>query len=127
MITRIDHPSASLLARLFHRFAWTKFATALAAVFVFTLSAVAQSSSTGVVTGRVSNAATQKYLQSAEVVDKTTRRSAYTDADGSFILILPEGDRTIVVNYGGLDSKEVAVTVVAGETTRLDVPLTSAD
>ncbi len=127
MITRIDHPSASPLARLFHRLARTKFATALAAVFVFTLSAVAQSSSTGVVTGRVSNAATQKYLQSAEVVDKTTKRSAYTDADGSFILILPEGDRTIVVNYGGLDSKEVAVTVVAGETTRLDVPLTSAD
>ncbi len=126
MITRLDHPMASIIARLFRRLTRSKCTAVFAATFVFTVAAVAQSN-TGIVKGRVSNAATQKYLMSAEVVDKTTKRSVYTDADGTFILILPEGEHTLVVSYGGLDSKEVPATVVAGETIQVDVRLTSAD
>jgi TonB-dependent receptor len=90
-------------------------------------SAAAQNTATGTVTGRVSNAATQKYLASAEVVDRDSGRRAHTDADGSFILVLPGGARTLTVNYGGLDSQTVAVTVAAGATVTQDIALTSAD
>lgn len=124
MITRIDFLLANIVARYTYRPSALGIAAAAFALGA-TLPAIAQS--TGTVTGRVSNAATQKYLMSAEVVDKLTSRSAYTDADGSFILIVPEGARTLVVNYGGLDSKEVTVTVSAGQTARIDVALTSAD
>lgn len=107
------------------RLAWA----ALALAFCLTASsaALAQTAEPGTVTGRVSNAATQKYLMSAEVIDQVSRRSVYTDADGSFSLSLPAGERTLVVNYGGLDSRELRVDIVAGETTLVDVALTSAD
>ncbi len=89
--------------------------------------ALAQSAATGTVTGRVSNAGTGKYLVSAEVIDKETKRSVYTDDAGSYALVLPEGERVLVINYGGLDSKEVAVTVTTGQVVTTDIALTGAD
>ncbi|AWI08749.1 TonB-dependent receptor [Ereboglobus luteus] len=90
-------------------------------------SVMAQSGATGSVTGHVSNAATQKYLAGAEVIDSATRRSVYTDGEGAYSLVLPEGDRVLIVNYGGLDSQTTTVTVVAGEIATKDFALTSAD
>ncbi|OAM87221.1 TonB-dependent receptor [Termitidicoccus mucosus] len=107
--------------------AWSRPLAAVLAVLLCALPAVAQNAATGTVTGRVSNAATLKYLAGAEVVDRDSRQRAFTDTDGSFILVLPVGERAIVVNYGGLDSQTAAVTVTAGETVTRDIALTSAD
>lgn len=111
--------------RLFSRHASA--AALVAATLLYALPAFAQGTATGVVSGRVSNAATLKYLAGAEVVDKATSRSVYTDTDGSFSISLPEGDRTLVIAYGGLDTAEVAVQVVAGTTIVKEVALTGTD
>lgn len=116
-----------ILARSLRRLLRHHSAAALAAIVFLALPLAAQTEATGIVTGRISNAATQKYLGSVEVIDKATVRSAHTAADGSYIITLPAGERTLVVNYGGLDSQEIVVTVVAGKTVTQDVALTSAD
>lgn len=106
-----------------------RFVPAALFVFLFLLlpANVFAQSANGTATGRVSNAATQKYLASVSVADKETKRAAVTDADGVYILVLPEGERTLVVTYGGLDTQEMRITVAAGKTVTTDVSLTSAD
>jgi TonB-dependent receptor len=107
---------------------------ALVALFAFACLLIpahvtAQSAAdTGAVTGRVSNAGTGNYLAAVQVRDKATGRTVYTDDAGSFELFnLPAGERTLVLEYTGLDTQEVAVTVTAGQRATRDVALTSAD
>src|SRR5687768_9287200 len=72
-------------------------------------TAIAAAQSTGTVTGRVSNAATGSYLESATVsVEGSTLQTA-TARGGDFSLQLPAGKHTLVVGYTGLDSDRQTV------------------
>jgi hypothetical protein len=70
--------------------------------------------STGVVAGQVSNAATSMYLEGADVAVDGTSRSALTDREGRYELILPAGPTTLVVRYTGLEPQRVTVDVKPG-------------
>ncbi|MDP3071847.1 MAG: TonB-dependent receptor [Opitutaceae bacterium] len=81
---------------------------------------------TGSVAGRVSDAATGRSLQGAVVRVLGTSATAYTNADGRFVLsALPAGPQRIEVDYVGLDSSIREFVVVAGSTASLDAVLES--
>ncbi|PTY03650.1 hypothetical protein DB347_20665 [Opitutaceae bacterium EW11] len=83
---------------------------------------------TGTVAGRVLNVATGQYLRNAVVSVKSTHLTAVSEAGGEFTLSgVPAGAVELVVDYLGLDTQTVAVSVVADRTVRCDVNLTSAD
>lgn len=88
--------------------------------------ALAQTAGTGVISGQVSNAATQSYLEGAVVEVAGTTHSTTTDREGRFELFgLPPGTATLVVRFTGLDPKRVPVTVTAGGRVKQDIELTS--
>jgi TonB-dependent receptor len=88
---------------------------------------VAQSTRGATIVGEVSNAATQSYLQGAEVRVDGMDEIAYTDREGRYSISVPAGrDVTLVVGYSGLDMQRVAVTPRAGEVVRQDFALTAA-
>lgn len=82
---------------------------------------------TGVVTGRVINAATRNYLGNVEVRDDASGQVAYTDADGYFSIVLPTGARDLSVIYTGLDTNRRSVAVAAGTNALGEIALTSAE
>lgn len=85
------------------------------------------SDTVGVVTGRVSNAATRAYLEHAEVRVAGTTLVAETDREGRFTLAaVPAGSQVLVVTYTGLDETKQPVTVRVGEPTAVDIALSSA-
>ncbi len=72
--------------------------------------ALAQSAESGVVTGTVLNASTQKVLERALVTVVGTNLSTLTSADGRFRLSgLPAGSNTLRVSYTGLQDASVSV------------------
>ncbi|ACE85804.1 TonB-dependent receptor [Cellvibrio japonicus] len=81
----------------------------------------------GSVTGRVINQATGSLLQAATVRVLELNREVTTGRDGSFVLTnIPAGNYTLEVNYGGLDSQRLPMTITAGRSLRQDIRLTSA-
>jgi iron complex outermembrane recepter protein len=100
------------------------------AVFSFVLLAwspfAAAAEPTGLVTGRVTNAATGDILPNVAVAIEGTEIRAATDLNGMFQLALPPGQRRLVVTYPGLDDQRVEVAVTAGQTVVRDVALNSA-
>ena len=69
---------------------------------------------TGSVTGRVSDAATGRSLQGAVVRVLGTSATAYTDADGRFVLsALPAGPLAQVVAVNRLDLRPLAEGLLA--------------
>ena len=89
-------------------------------------TALGQASAGGAVTGQVSNAAIQSYLQGAIVQIQGTEITVLTDREGRYRLSdVPPGSVTLVVSYSGLDAQRVAVEVRGGETVRRDIALTS--
>lgn len=86
----------------------------------------AQPASTGVVTGRVYNPATQEYVRNAEVQIKGTALATVTGSDGSFSLTnVAAGDATVLVSYTGYDTASVSVNVAPGAVATTEVNLTS--
>ena len=85
--------------------------------------AIAQTN--GIVTGRVSNAATGSYLESATVSVEGTSLQTATSRGGDFSLQVPPGKHTLVVAYTGLDSDRQTVDVAAGAVVMANFALTS--
>jgi TonB-dependent receptor len=84
----------------------------------------AAQSGTGVVEGRVVDAASGDPLPGARVVVTGLATEASTDRDGNFRLSgVPAGDRTVVVTYLGRSDTLVETKVVAGGTHKLDVKM----
>lgn len=98
------------------------------AALVLTVSAWAQSTATGSITGRVLNEATGQYLRDAVVTVVGTSITANTEAGGVYNLTgVPAGEVKLAVTYAGLDKTEAAVPVIAGQTAKRDFNLTSGD
>jgi TonB-dependent receptor len=78
----------------------------------------------GVVEGRVVDAATGDPLPGAQVLVTGSAAETSTDRDGRFRLsAVPAGDRTVVVTYLGRQDATVEAKVVAGATQRLDIQM----
>ena len=93
---------------------------------LFSLPALGQSAATTSITGQVSNAATQSYLQGALVQIQGTDRSTVTDREGRYELTdMPNGPVTLVVTYAGLDPQRVTVEPRAGQAVHQDIALGS--
>lgn len=81
---------------------------------------------TGVIRGEVSDAENGEALIGANVIVQGTDKGASTDIDGRYVIRnVPLGDQTILFRYLGFESKEVEVTVEAGETIELNMVLAS--
>lgn len=80
---------------------------------------------TGLIVGRVSNAATTNSLEGALVRVENTAYSAQTGRDGSYRLQVPAGSYTLKVSYTGLDEQSVPVTVQTGGSVTQDIALTA--
>jgi len=84
------------------------------------------SSQAASVTGQVSNAATQVYLEGALITVRGTGRTAMTDRYGRYDLPgLPPQPATLVVSYMGLTPQEITVSLMPGQRLVRDVSLTS--
>jgi TonB-dependent receptor len=82
--------------------------------------------STGVVTGTVSNAATRNLLEGARVELPQLGLAALTDTTGRFVLTnVPPGQHELQVSYLGLDTMRSQVGVEAGRRTVRDFDLTT--
>jgi TonB-dependent receptor len=90
-------------------------------------AAFAQTSETGSITGRVRSQSSGAALQGAAVsVSGSERYFTLSSDDGSFrINHVPAGQRTIIVNYTGLNTGNIPVTVTANDSTYVEVELTS--
>src|SRR5687768_1242775 len=98
----------------------------VALIFASLPTAGAAADSTGNVSGRVKNAASERYLNSAQLSVVGTDIVALTDETGTYQLTgVPPGPQTIVVRYSGLDEQRLNVTVPAGGEVALDVGLSS--
>ncbi|MSU50858.1 MAG: hypothetical protein EXS37_17515 [Opitutus sp.] len=81
---------------------------------------------TGVVSGRVQNAATGKYLSKARVSVKGTDLVTYSDTLGAYSLDrVPGGPAVLEVFYTDLDPQAIPLDILAGQSIRRDVDLTS--
>jgi len=80
---------------------------------------------TSTVSGRVSNAATQSYLQGAQISVEGTAFQARTGREGRYELTVPPGQATLIVSYTGLESQRRSVDLAAGETINMDFNLES--
>ena len=106
------------------------FATRLSRVFFACLiglvlgatSALAQSTATGSLTGRVTDATTKLALPGARVAVAGTNLEAFTDRGGYYELDnVPAGDVALNVSYVGYPAKTASGKVSTGVTTKLDV------
>ena len=96
--------------------------------FIFAFSAThtfAADTATGTITGRVSNAATGAYLESAVVAIEGSTQQTVTARGGEFSLSAPAGTHTVVVTYTGLDSVRESVVVSAGSMVLKNFALTA--
>ena len=76
--------------------------------------AIAQYASTGVITRRVFNPATQQYVRNAEIRVTGTDVVAYSGDDGSYVLTnVPSGEVGVTVTYTGYDVATARVSVGA--------------
>jgi TonB-dependent receptor len=101
---------------------------AVASGLAIPASTYAQAAATGIVTGRVQNAASGKYLNNARVTVVGTQVQGFTDEYGEFQLNdVPAGSYKLKIFYTGLDAKEVDINVRAGEILAKDITLTSVD
>lgn len=89
-----------------------------------TTAAETASVGSGVVSGRVFDASTGRYLEGAEVIAVGTSLKAVADREGMFTLNgVPSGEQTIVISYLGMEDSKTAVSVSANETARVEVKM----
>ena len=110
------------MARPFRRLSLCLFVLVTASVAIAPVHA--QSSEAAVLTGRVTSEGAP--VPGANVVVKGTTAGTSTSPDGTFRLNdLPPGETTLVVSAVGFETNEHTVTLAAGSTTRVHVPLTA--
>ena len=92
-------------------------ASAFGCTIVPSLSAAdnVASSSTGVITGTVTNKTTGNGLIGAKVEVPKLGLSALVDNTGRFLLNLPAGTHELVVTYTGMDTQRSTVAITAGQ------------
>lgn len=100
--------------------------TTAACVLLAATTQVARAQATGVVTGRVVDAATSEARMGAGVQIVGTTRGALADSTGRFVITaVPVGSTTIRARLLGYKPSDHTVTVRAGDTTRVDFALES--
>ena len=102
--------------------------TAFFTVFLFALLGAGNATwaQEGDITGTVLDAETEQAVPGANVVIEELQQGAATDAEGAFALEgIEAGDYTLVVSYVGYRRSTTPVTVEAGETTDVEILLTS--
>jgi TonB-dependent starch-binding outer membrane protein SusC len=62
-------------------------------------------------------------MYGTNVVQKGTNNGTITDFDGKYILKLPEGKQTVEFSFIGMQTQEIVVNIIAGETTTADIEL----
>ncbi len=103
------------------------FATCLALVLIAAPVAQAQSS-TGSVEGRVLNTGNGRYVGNVRVTVEGTTLETLTNEFGEYRLSgVPAGEAQVRAAVSGLDSKVMTVSVTAGQPTKADFELTSAE
>ncbi|MGH8021348.1 MAG: carboxypeptidase regulatory-like domain-containing protein, partial [Opitutaceae bacterium] len=86
----------------------------------------AQTAGSGTISGEVSNEATRLYLEGATVEIAGANRTATTNREGRYrFRSVPAGERTLRIEYAGLDPQRATIDVEPGEETVHDVSLTS--
>jgi TonB-dependent receptor len=79
---------------------------------------------TGHLQGTITDASTGDLLIGANIMLSGTSLGAATNVDGRYsIRNLPAGDQVFTVRYVGYRSREVTITIVAGETVEYDISL----
>ena len=73
------------------------------------------------ISGVVKNSETNGVVSSALIKVKQTQVSIYTDNNGYYSLIIPEGNSMLIVSAEGMQDKEVEITKEAKESETLDV------
>ncbi len=95
---------------------------ALMAGFAFASAAEAQ---TGTVTGQVTDAASGRPLESAQVYIEGTALGTLTNSSGQYLFVnAPAGEHTVIAELVGYRAGSQTVTVTVGETSRADFGLT---
>jgi TonB-dependent receptor len=78
-----------------------------------------QTASSGTITGRIFNPATQQYVRNAEIRVTGTDLVAYSGDDGSYVLAnVPGGEVALTVTYTGYDVATARVNPAAGTVTQ---------
>jgi TonB-dependent receptor len=78
----------------------------------------------GTISGTVVDRNSGEELLFANVQLEGTSLGTSTDAEGKYIIRqIPAGDYTLVTTYIGYDQQSISVTVVAGQTTKLEIEL----
>ncbi|MBI5766269.1 MAG: TonB-dependent receptor [Verrucomicrobia bacterium] len=98
-----------------------------ALLFLLVLSAAhgADSTATGVVTGKATNVATGDVLPNVVVSIDGTNNQVTTDLEGTYRITVPNGIVQLVARYPGLDDMRLTVDVLPGQTVTRDFSLTS--
>jgi iron complex outermembrane receptor protein len=95
-----------------------------AAIWLLATSLTAQTSPTGVLTGKVLNATSGNYLNNVRVVVKDTRLEANTNENGEYRIVgVAAGPVTVLVSYTGMTPQTKSVLVPTGQVARLDFDL----
>ncbi|MFN2440702.1 MAG: beta-sandwich domain-containing protein, partial [Chitinophagaceae bacterium] len=90
-------------------------------------SSLAMSQTTGSITGKVFNKESGETLQGVSVIIKGDAASTITNRDGIFHFSQVKSGKTILlISHVGYQTVEIPVQVVAGETTRADIALTTS-
>ena len=97
----------------------------LLAFLALACAPLVHAASTGTITGRVSNAATGAYLEGAEISAAGAAAVVFSSRDGSFALPVPAGAHSVRVSYPGLELATKPVSVAAGQSVELNVPLST--
>jgi TonB-dependent receptor len=91
-------------------------------------TALAQSASTGVIEGRVSNSAAGNYIKQVRIAVEGTAFEALTNEAGEFRLgAVPAGEITLRASVAGLSTQSARVRIAAGQTVRQDFDLAGRD
>ncbi len=95
---------------------------AFLASLAFAPAAAAQ---TGTITGRVTDAASGRALESAQVYIEGTAFGTLTNSTGNYLFLnAPVGEHTVIAELVGYRAGSQTVTVAAGQTERVDFGLT---
>ena len=98
----------------------------LLACVALTPSLLAQASATGTIEGRVANARSGEYVESARITVEGTSLETFTDSTGAYRLTnVPAGAARVTSFFTGLPSMTTTVTVTAGGVARHDIALAS--
>lgn len=107
--------------------AWLRLPLLAACIGGLPLTAFAQPSGTGTITGRIVNPATGEYVRNAQVRIESTGTSVASESGGTYrIADVPAGPVTLVVTFTGYAPARATVMVAPGATIAQDFELTSA-